>query len=149
VPILGGGLDKASANRQYLSGCGSSCVVVGADSATPVLEYLDHTSTPAIAQYLNAVRTYFPGQFGALDTYSTYQWVAAQVLVQAVKNIGNAPVTRESLVAALNGIKNHDTGGITTPITYGSGNHDPLHCLQWLHNFNGQWRTTSGWNCFG
>src|SRR4051812_42265252 len=51
VPVLGGGLDKASANRQYNSGCGSSCVVFGADSATPVLEYLDHLSTPAIAQY--------------------------------------------------------------------------------------------------
>jgi len=143
VPILGGGLDKASANRQYGS------AVVGADSATPVLEYLDHQSTPAIAQYLNAVRTYFPGQYQALDSYTTYQWVAAEVFVQAVKSLGNAPVTRESLVNALNGIRNFDNGGITPPISYGSGNHDPLHCLQWLHNFNGQWRTTSGWNCFG
>jgi hypothetical protein len=24
-----------------------------------------------------------------------------------------------------------------------------LKCLQWIHNTNGQWRTTSGWNCFG
>ena len=35
VPVLGGGLDKASANRQY------GPAVFGADSATPVLEYLD------------------------------------------------------------------------------------------------------------
>jgi branched-chain amino acid transport system substrate-binding protein len=150
VPILGGGLDKASANRQYVSGCGSSCPVFGADSATPVLEYLDHTSTPAIAQYLNAVRTYYPGQYGALDSYTTYQWLAAEVFAQAVKSIGNAPVTRTSLVDALNGLKNLDNGGITQPISYGPGNsHDPLKCLQWLHNNNGQWRTTSGWNCFG
>jgi branched-chain amino acid transport system substrate-binding protein len=150
VPILGGGLDKASANRQYNSGCGSSCVVFGADSATPVLEYLDHQSTPAIAQYLNTVRTYYPGQFGALDTYTTYQWLAAEVFANAVKSIGNAPVTRQSLVNALNNMKNFDDGGITTPISYGPGNgHDPLKCLQWLHNYNGQWRTTSGWNCFG
>jgi branched-chain amino acid transport system substrate-binding protein len=149
VPILGGGLDKVSANRQYNSGCGSSCAVFGADSATPVLEYLDHLSTPAIAQYLNAVRTYYPGQYGALDSYTTYQWLAAEVFVQAVKSIGNAPVTRASLVNALNGIKNFDNGGITQPISYGTGNHDPLHCLQWLHNYNGQWKTTSGWNCFG
>src|SRR5437899_6314451 len=59
-PVLGGGLDKASANLQYNAGCGSSCAVFGADSATPVLEYLDHQSTPAIAQYLNAVHTYYP-----------------------------------------------------------------------------------------
>src|ERR1700756_5063369 len=69
VPLLGGGLDKASANRQYVSGCGSNCPVFGADSATPVLEYLDHQNTPAISQYLNAVHTYYPGQFGALDAY--------------------------------------------------------------------------------
>jgi branched-chain amino acid transport system substrate-binding protein len=150
VPLLGGGLDKASANRQYDSGCGSSCVVFGADSATPVLEFLDHTSTPAIAQYLNAVHTYYPGQFGALDAYTTYQWLAAEVFVQAVKSIGNAPVTRQSLVNALNNLRNFDDGGITTPISYSAGNgHDPLKCLQWLHNYNGQWRTTSGWNCFG
>jgi ABC-type branched-subunit amino acid transport system substrate-binding protein len=148
VPILGGGLDKVSANRQYNSGCGSSCAVFGADSATPVLEYLDHLSTPAIAQYLNAVRTYYPGQYGALDSYTTYQWLAAEVFAQAVKSIGNAPVTRASLVNALNGLKNFDDGGITQPISYGSGNHDPLHCLQWLHNYNGQWKTTSNWNCF-
>ena len=71
------------------------------------------------------------------------------MFAQAIKNIGNAPVTRQSLVNALNGIKNFDDGGITPPISYGPGNHDPLHCLQWLHNYNGQWRTTSGWNCFG
>jgi len=149
VPVLGGGLDKASANQQYDSGCGSTCAVFGADSATPVLEYLDHQSTPAIAQYLNAVHTYYPGQYGALDAYTTYQWLAAEVFVQAVKSIGNAPVTRTSLVDALNGIKNFDDGGLTPPFSYGSGNHDPLKCLQWLHNTNGQWRTTSGWNCFG
>jgi branched-chain amino acid transport system substrate-binding protein len=149
VPVLGGGLDKASANRQYASGCGSSCPVFGADSATPVLEYLDHQSTPAIAQYLNAVHTYYPGQYGALDSYTTYQWLAAEVFAQAIKSIGNGPVTRTSLVDALNGLKNFDNGGITLPISYSAGNgHDPLKCLQWLHNTNGQWRTTSGWNCF-
>ncbi len=148
-PVLGGGLDKASANAQYDSGCGSNCAVFGADSATPMLEYLDHTNTPAIAQYLNAVHTYYPGQYNALDTYTTYQWLAAEVFVQAIKNIGNAPVNRQSLVNALNGIKNFNDGGITPPISYAPGNHDPLHCLQWIHNTNGQWRTTSGWNCFG
>jgi branched-chain amino acid transport system substrate-binding protein len=149
-PVLGGGLDKASANRQYASGCGSSCAVFGAESVTPVLEYLDHQSTPAIAQYLNAVRTYYPNQYGALDAYTTYQWVAAQVFVQAIKNIGNAPVTRQSLVDSLNSLKNFDNGGITPPISYAAGNsHDPLRCFQWIRNTNGQWRTTSGWNCFG
>ena len=101
-----------------------------------------------IAQYLNAVRTYYPGQYQALDSYTTYQWLAAEVFVQAVTSIGNAPVTRQSLVTALNCMNNFDTVVITQPISYGPVNHDPLKCLQWLHNYNGQWRTTSGWNCF-
>jgi branched-chain amino acid transport system substrate-binding protein len=148
-PLIGGGLDKASANQQYDAGCGSSCAVFGADSATPVLEYLDHSTTPAIAQYLGTVRKYYPSQYPALDVYTTYQWLAAEVFVQAVKDIGNAPVTRQSLVTALNGIKNFNDGGITEPISYGPGSsHDPLHCLQWIHNYNGTWKTTSGWNCF-
>lgn len=149
-PVLGGGLDKASANAQYDSGCGSSCAVFGADSATPVLEYLDHTSTPAVAQYLNTVHTYYPGQFNALDTYSTYQWLAAEVFTQAIKAIGNAPVNRQNLENALNGIRNFNDGGLTPPFSYSAGSgHDPLHCFQWIHNTNGQWRTTSNWNCFG
>jgi ABC-type branched-subunit amino acid transport system substrate-binding protein len=146
--VLGGGLDKASANQQYDSGCGSNCAVFGAYSATPVLEYLDHSRTPAIAQYLATVRHYYPSQYGALDAYSTYQWLAAEVLVQAVKNLGNTPVSRQSLVASLDHLSNFNDGGITEPITYGSGNHDPLHCLQWLHNSSGHWKTTSSWNCF-
>ncbi|HEY2353572.1 MAG TPA: ABC transporter substrate-binding protein [Gaiellaceae bacterium] len=148
VPVLGGGLDKASANRQYDSGCGSSCAVFGANSATPVLEYLDHSKTPAIAQYLATVHKYYPSQYAALDAYSTYQWLAAEVFVQAVKNLGNTPVSRQSLVSSLDHLSNFNDGGITEPITYGSGNHDPLHCLQWIHNANGSWKTTSGWNCF-
>jgi len=148
VPLLGGGLDKASANQQYASGCGSSCSVFGAYSATPVLEYLDHGSTPAIGNYLATVHKYYPGQYPALDVYTTTQWLAAEVFVEAIKDI-NGPVTRQSLVSSLNSLKNFNDGGLTEPITYGSGNHDPLHCLQWIHNTNGNWKTTSGWNCFG
>ncbi|HLX32710.1 MAG TPA: ABC transporter substrate-binding protein [Gaiellaceae bacterium] len=147
-PLLGGGLDKASANQQYDSGCGTSCAVFGADSATPVLEYLDHQSTPAVSEYLATVHKYYPSQYPALDTYTTYQWLAAEVFVQAIKDIGSNPVNRQSLVAALDGLKNFSDGGLTEPITYGSGDHDPLHCLQWIHNDNGSWKTISGWNCF-
>jgi branched-chain amino acid transport system substrate-binding protein len=148
-PILGGGLDKASANRQYNQGCGSACAVYGAYSATPVLEFADHTSTPAIRQYLGAVHTFYPGQYGALDVYTTYQWLAAEVFTQAIKNLGNTPVSRQSLVKALDGMRSFGDGGVTKPITYGTGNHDPLHCFQWLHNSSGRWKTTSSWNCFG
>ena len=56
-------------------------------------------------------------------------------------------MTRQSLVASLDHLTMND-GGITKPFSYGSGNHDPLHCLEWIHNTSGHWKTTSGWNCF-
>ena len=111
VPVLGGGLDKASANRQYGS----------ASSAPTRRRRCSSTSTTRArrrSRSLNAVHTYYPGQFQALDSYTTYQWLAAEVFVQAVKSI-SGPVTRESLVNALNGMHNFDDGGITQPISYG------------------------------
>jgi len=137
-PSSEGGWTRRRRMPSTTAGCGATCAVFGADSVTPVLEYLDHGNVPAIAQYLNAVHTYFPGQFGALDAYTTYQWLAAEVFVQAIENIGNAPVTRQSLVDALNGIKNYDDGGHHPTDLYGPGNHDPLHCFQWIHNTNGR-----------
>ena len=59
------------------------------------------------------MRKYYPSQYPALDVYSSYQWLAAEVFVQAIKNIGNAAVTRQSLVNALDGLKNYDDGGMT------------------------------------
>src|SRR5579862_4371572 len=147
-PLLGGGLDKASANQQYDSGCGTSCAVFGAYSATPRLEYLDHQSTPAASEYLATMNKSYPSQYPAFGTYKTYQCLAAEASLKTIKDIGSNPVNRQSLVAALDGLKNFSDGGLTEPITYGSGDHDPLHCLQWIHNDNGSWKTISGWNCF-
>jgi len=124
------GLDKASANAQYASGCGSSCAVFGADSVTPVLEYLDHQSTPAIAQYLNA------------GTRTTRSVPRARRLHHVP--VGGSPSVRagdqghrqrsrqpQSLVSALNNLHNYDNGasrlrsptgqGTTTPCTASSG----------------------------
>jgi ABC-type branched-subunit amino acid transport system substrate-binding protein len=141
-PFLGGGLDKTSANKQYGS------AVYGAQSITPVLEPADHMSTPSVKQYVGTVQKYFPSQVDALDVYTEYQWIAAEVFVDAVKQIkGN--VTRASLVKGLNSISNFNDGGITKPISYSAGNsHDPLNCYQWIHNVKGHWKTYSGWNCF-
>ena len=142
VPVLGGGLDKTSAEPGYGS------ALNGAYSLAGLLEPVGHESNAAVADYLNTVKKYYPSQVPALDTYSEGQWVAAHVFVDALKAI-HGPVTRASLIAAAQSLQNVDTGGLTPPLSYARGaNNDPGHSVQWMHNSDGKadgWVTDSGW----
>ena len=136
-------LDKSSAARQY-----GDKAFATAESVTPLIEPVGHESDPSVAEYLGAVRRYFPNQVAALDLYSEGDWVAAKLFVEAVRRIGKQPVTRKALVDALNGIQNYQSG-LTVPISFAPGtSHDPNHCLQWIRQQGGTWTTYSGWNCF-
>ncbi len=141
--FLGLGLDKGSAQKQYAN------TVYNAYSLTPVLEVDEHKSVPAISEYLGAVQKYYPNQVPALDVYTEQQWTAAKFFVQALRAIGSGkPVTRTSLVAAANSIKNWNNG-ITVPLSYSAANgHDPNRCFQYTQNKSGTWHTYSGWKCF-
>jgi branched-chain amino acid transport system substrate-binding protein len=141
-PKFGGlGLDKPSAQQQY------GKQVWGAESLTSVIEPADHPNHPAVKEYMDTVRHYFPNQMDAIDYFSEGDWVAAKVFVEAIRKIGNNPVNRKTLVDALNSIKNFDTG-LTPPISYSAGpSHDPNHCFQWIRNEQGTWTTYSDWTC--
>jgi branched-chain amino acid transport system substrate-binding protein len=139
--FLGFGLDKRSAAKQY------GTAVYGAESATPFLEPDEHMSVPAMSEYYGAVQRYFPAQVDALDVYTEGTWVAARLFVEAVRRLGTTPPTSRSLVDSLNHITRWDNG-LTVPLTYSPGPHDPNHCVQWIRNQQGAWHTYSGWNCF-
>jgi branched-subunit amino acid ABC-type transport system permease component len=93
------------------------------------------------------VQRYYPAQVDALDVYTEETWVAARLFVEAVRRLGTTPPTTRSLVDSLNHITNWDNG-LTMPLTFRPGVHDPNHCLQWIRNQQGVWHTYSGWNCF-
>lgn len=138
VPLLAGGLDKTAAEGAYGS------YFKGAQSLTTVLEPVGHTDNPAMADYLNTVKQYYPDQVskGNLDVYTEEQWIAAHVFVAALQSI-HGTVTRSALVSAAQNLTNFDTGGLTKPLTYGRGaNNDPNHWVEWMHNSTG---TASGW----
>jgi ABC-type branched-subunit amino acid transport system substrate-binding protein len=143
VRFYGTGLDKSTAEAQY-----GDKAFATAESVTPLVEPVGHESDPAVAEYLNTVKKYYPNQYGALDVYSEGDWVAAKVFVEAIRRIGKNPVNRQTLVDALNSIQSFQTG-LTVPISFSPGNsHDPNHCLQWIRRENSSWSTYSGWNCF-
>jgi ABC-type branched-subunit amino acid transport system substrate-binding protein len=139
--FLGLGLDKKSAQKQYGS------TVYNANSLTPVLETDEHTSVPAMNEYLSAVQKYYPNQVPALDVYTEQQWLAAKFFVQALRTMGSKPVTRTNLVNAMNSIKGWNNG-LTVPLSYAPGNHDPNRCFQYTQNKSGTWHTYTGWKCF-
>jgi len=140
--FFGSGLDKKSAEQAYGS------AVYGAQSLTPILEPDEHMNTKQMAEYYGAVQKYYPNQVPALDVYSEGDWLAAKVFVQAIARIGNHPVTRQSLAAALESIRGYNSG-LTPPTSYShAAAHDPDRCFQWTQNNNGTWHTYSGWNCF-
>jgi branched-chain amino acid transport system substrate-binding protein len=141
--VVGLGLDKQSANKDYGSAAD------GAESITPFLEPADHMSQPGVKQYYDAVRRYFPNQVDPLDVYTEGDWVAAELFVEAIRQIGSNPVNRKTLVDALNSIKNFNTQGLSVPLSYSAGSsHDPNKCFQFIHKINGTWTTYSGWKCY-
>ena len=142
IPVIGGGLDKTSAEGSYGS------ALNGAQSLTTLLEPVGHTNNPAMADYLNTVQKYYPSQVPALDVYSEGQWIASHVFVDALRAI-HGPVTRAALISAAQNLQNVDTGGLTPPLSYGQGkNNDPGHAVEWMHNGDGKadgWVTDSSW----
>lgn len=141
-PVTGSGLDKTSAESHYGS------LFKGVQSFTPVLEAVGHESNPAMADYLNTVKQYYPSQVQALDVYCVEQWIAAHVFVAALKAIKGS-VSRQALVSAAQNLQNFDTGGLTQPLSYGKGGrNNPNHWVEWMQNTDGQadgWQTESGW----
>ena len=73
--------------------------------------------------------------------------MAAKLFVEAVRRLGTTPPTARSLVDSLNHITRWDSG-LSMPLSFSPGVHDPNRCLQWIRNQQGVWHTYSGWNCF-
>ena len=101
---------------------------------------------PAIREYHAAMERYFPNEVDDLDVYAEETWVSAKLFVEALRRLGPAPVTAKTLVDSANRIHNFETG-LTVPLSFGPGAHDPSHCMQWIRNQQGVWHTYTGWNC--
>lgn len=137
--VLGAGLDKFNVQKSY------DGELRNAHSLVPFLSPYDHQGNPTVRQYLGTVQHFYPGQFQALDIYTQHAWTAAMVFVEAARRAGKN-LSRDSLVQALNGLQNFQTGW-SVPLSYGAGAHDPNHCFTYTAAGSGGWHTTSGWIC--
>jgi len=101
--ILGAGLDKFNVQRSY------DREIYGAHSLVPFLSPYDNQGNATVRQYLGTVQHFYPNQFQALDIYTQHSWTAAMLFVAAARKAGSN-LSRASLINALNGIQNFDTG---------------------------------------
>ncbi|HVW33209.1 MAG TPA: ABC transporter substrate-binding protein, partial [Acidimicrobiia bacterium] len=72
-------------------------------------------TTPAMAEFHQALRTYAPG--AVPQPSMMIGWVAAKVFERAAANLPDA-ATPEAVLDGLWSIKDYDIGGLTYPLTY-------------------------------
>jgi len=68
-------------------------------------------------------------------------WLTMQVMTKAMEDVADAgdDVTGPNIRAALEALKNYDTGGITTPLTFSSSDHAGSKALKMVEVQNGKW----------
>ena len=148
-PFLGLGLDKGSANpHPGHPDDGYTKFVQDMYSLTPFIEPDDHPNDPAVRDYLDTVKKYFPNQVAPLDVYTEGAWTSAQVFVDALSRAGPNP-SQQSLVDALNSTQGFQGGLSPHPIDYQPGDsHDPNRCFWMLQNKSLVWTTVTEPQCY-
>lgn len=97
--------------------------VIFGSIATPPYQYDD----PSIAKYKAAFAKYYPDDRWGLFPYGGFLY--AQPFLEALKKLGN-DVTREGLLAALEGLSSFDLEGLT--VSYGPNDHQATRSMQLL-----------------
>lgn len=101
------------------------CQIAGEDKArgvvmAQVFPNIRNTSIPIVRQYQEDLKTYGEkDQKASLFQFEAY--VTTKILLEGIKRAGSG-VTREKLVAALDGMNKYDPGGF--PISFGNGKHN-------------------------
>ncbi len=86
-----------------------------------------NANTPEVNEWLATEGQYFPG-FDP-NSYAEGAWMAAKIFTEQARKLG-AGLTRASLIAALNGLRNYHTG--FTPDLTMSADHGPNKQVLWV-----------------
>lgn len=71
---------------------------------------------------VNIIREFFAGKVPELP-WIMHGWAAGLVASEGIRRLGNKEITGENLKQVLESMKDFDTGGITSPITFTPDNH--------------------------
>jgi ABC-type branched-subunit amino acid transport system substrate-binding protein len=108
--------------------------------AVAVMEPLDSTKA-AMAEFQAHQKKFLPKTNPT--TYSLHGYTAGKILVQALKGI-KGEINAESIVAALESMKDYDTG-LMAPITFTKDQHAGSLSVAFLRAKEGKWNIVSNW----
>ena len=109
--------------------------------ATSALPDMDPAQWPGVKDYRDTLVKFAPA--AKPSAFGIRAYADAIIFVEALKRAGPNP-TRESLVAAIEAMKDFATG-IYPPVTYGPDRHDGNNGAVIVRAQNGQWLPVSEW----
>jgi branched-chain amino acid transport system substrate-binding protein len=109
---------------------------------TPNFPWFDG-STPATAQYLQAVQQYDPTLETSAGTAA--MWAAGALLAQAVANLNGAAPTSANIIKGLDAIQHNDLGGVAPPLSFAAGQPAPPASCYFINEVkSGAWIAPEG-----
>jgi branched-chain amino acid transport system substrate-binding protein len=119
----------------------------GAIVVTPAFPWFMRSGSPAIDEYVAAIRTYAPSRLAKSNTFMSWAWVSAKVLEKAAQNVGDKP-TSQQILDGLWAMKGETLGGLTAgraAITFTRGQPTPEYfCVYDTKLIKGKWTVPSG-----
>lgn len=108
----------------------------GVLGATP-FAFPSATDAPGLAE----IRDYAEANNHELGLHYIQGWTTMKVMTEAIRSViqDGQDVTGPNIRAALEGMQNFDTGGITSPITFGAADHAGSESLRLYQVEGGQW----------
>jgi branched-chain amino acid transport system substrate-binding protein len=95
----------------------------------------DDTSSPGIKEFVAAMQKYEPGT--SPDYESLFTWALCKITVAAINRI-NGTINKDSIVKALEGMSNYDSG-VMPPVTYSPKQHLGATQVQRVQLTGGKW----------
>ena len=133
VPILVTGVDATELFIQ-LAGAQNAEGVVSVVFGHTVKE----TSVPGVQQYLANMAKYAPN--AEISNITLYGYLIGELTVEGLKRAGK-DLTRESLVNALEQIRNYQCSVCLSPVSFSPNDHRPFEIETYTKVENGEWKS--------
>ncbi len=98
--------------------------------------------TPGMKNYLAAMKKTAPKD--EYNFQALVGWASASLLAGGVQALGSKAVTRSSLTAATNTLKNYTGNGVLAPVSFPLFHTSAPSCLAFVQVQNGKWKQISG-----
>jgi branched-chain amino acid transport system substrate-binding protein len=133
VPIVVTGVDATELFVQ-LAGAQNAEGIVSVIFGHSVYE----TDNPGVQRYLQNMKKYAPN--AEISNITLYGYIMSELTVEGLKRAGK-DLTRDSLVNALEGVRNFECSVCLAPISFSPTDHRPFEIEVYTKVVNGQWET--------